>query len=175
MATREVAAALARAEDVFRRRPTAAHSADAPATAAWSGGVRMLTRHARGLEVATDLPVEFGGAGDGVSPGWLMRAGLAACTATSIVMTAAREGLELSVLDVRADSLSDNRGVLAMCGEDGAPVDAAPLELSISVTIGAERAEAERLRDLVDRARLCSPLLVLVERAAPLSIKVDVV
>lgn len=175
MATREVAAALARVEDVFRRRPSAAQGADAPATATWSGGARMLTRHAQGLEVATDLPREFGGEGDGVSPGWLMRAGLAACTATSIVMTAAREGVQLDVLDVRADSQSDNRGVLAMCDEKGASIDPAPLELSIGVRIGAAGVAAERLQEVVERARRCSPMLVLVERAAPLSLNVDVV
>ncbi|PZQ53171.1 MAG: osmotically inducible protein OsmC, partial [Phenylobacterium zucineum] len=111
----------------------------------------------------------------GVSPGWLMRAGLAACTATSIVMTAARDGIELDVLDLRAGSLSDNRGVLAMCGEDGAPVDAAPLELWIDVRVGAAGVASARLRDVVERARRASPLLVLVERGAPLSLNVDVV
>lgn len=175
MAARDVATALARAEEVFRRRPSAALGADAPAMSVWAGGMQVLTRHADGLAVATDLPAEFGGSGEGVAPGWLMRAGLAACTATSIAMTAARYGLNLDLLDVRADSLSDHRGVLAMCAEDGAPVEPAPLELSLAVRIGAAGVDANRLRDVVERARRCSPMLVLAERGAPLSMTVEVV
>jgi uncharacterized OsmC-like protein len=174
MATRDVAAALARAEDVFRRRPSAAHGADAPAASAWAGGLRVLTRHDDGLQVATDLPVEFGGQGQGVSPGWLMRAGLAACTATSIAMIAAREGVELRVLDVRAESSSDNRGVLGMCGDDGAPAPPQPLDLTIKVRIAASGVAADRLREIVERARRCSQLLVLVELGGPIAVAVDV-
>ena len=69
---------------------------DAPATARWQGGTpRRHVSHADGTQVPTDMPAELGGSGDQVTPGWLFRAGLASCAATSIVLAAAAEGIEL--------------------------------------------------------------------------------
>ena len=69
---------------------------DAPATARWRGGTRVVTSHANGIEIPTDMPGELGGSGDRVTPGWLFRAGLASCAATRIAMGAAAEGIELT-------------------------------------------------------------------------------
>src|SRR5262249_49852944 len=100
MATQELAAALDRAESVFTRRPQAGLHDDAPAMVRWQGGTRMLCTHASGRTVETDLPPELGGSGDEASPGWMVRAGVAACSATAIAMFAARAGIELETLEV---------------------------------------------------------------------------
>ena len=89
MTAQEIAAALQRVEAVVQRRPDFAMQEEAPATARWEGGTRIVASHANGARIATDMPREFGGAGSDVTPGWLFRAGFAACTATCIAMGAA--------------------------------------------------------------------------------------
>ena len=76
-------------------------SDDVPAAAHWTGGTRVRTSHPDDMRFATDLASELGGTGDQVSPGWLMRASLAACAATFIAMKAAEQGIALASLEVR--------------------------------------------------------------------------
>jgi len=89
MSAQYVADAMERVEIVLRRRPDMGLHDDSPATARWRGSTRIVTSHDNGSEFTTDMPGELGGTGDQVTPGWLMRAGLAACTATRIAMGAA--------------------------------------------------------------------------------------
>src|SRR5690606_29629734 len=84
-----VADAMRRAIKVFQRRPDHGLHEDATATIIWQGGTRMSACHASGASIDTDMPVELGGGGDCVSPGWLFRSGLGSCAATVIYMTAA--------------------------------------------------------------------------------------
>ena len=79
-----------------------------------------------GGQFCTDMPAELGGAGDQVTPGWLFRAGMAACATTSIVLMAAADGIELAALEVRVDSHSDVRGLPGMMGHDCKRRDASP-------------------------------------------------
>ena len=95
MTTQRVAAALQRVAAVLRRRPEVGLHDDAPATARWEGGTRIVASHANGIRMSTDMPSELGGSGDQVTPGWLFRAGLASCFSTCIAMGAATEGIEL--------------------------------------------------------------------------------
>ena len=81
MGAQDIAAALRRVEAVFMRRPEAGLHDDVPVTARWDGGTRVVARHTNGTHVTTDMPVEIGGTGDQVTPGWLFRAGLASCAA----------------------------------------------------------------------------------------------
>ena len=107
MTTRQVAAAMERVHSVLLRRPETGIHDDAPATAAWQGATRVVARHANGTTVPTDMPTEVGGTGDQVTPGWLFRAGVASCTATSIAMSAAAEGIELDRPRGAVDSRTD--------------------------------------------------------------------
>lgn len=95
MAAADIAKALQRVESVLRRRPDSGLNDDAPATARWDGGTRMVANHPSGKQVLTDMPAEIGGSGDQVTPGWLFRAALASCTATRIAMAAAAQGIAL--------------------------------------------------------------------------------
>jgi uncharacterized OsmC-like protein len=147
MAKSDVASALARALAVYGRRPGSALHADSPAVARWQQGLRVVTTHPNGRSVISDMPVEFGGTGAEMTPGWYSRAGTAACTATCIAIAAELRGISLTRLEVTAESRSDARGVLGMCEADDRPVEAAPTDLVIRITLDgdADRATLEAL------------------------------
>jgi uncharacterized OsmC-like protein len=169
-----IATAVQRVQGVFKRRPEAAVHDDTPATARWQGGTRVVTSHADGTQLLTDMPVELGGSGDQVTPGWLFRAGLASCATTSIVLAAAAEGIELAALDVSVGSRSDARGLLGMRDDAGQPVDAGPADLHLQVRIDAPGVAPALLRALVEGAVRCSPVPSLVRQATPLALRLDI-
>lgn len=174
MSAHHIAAALQRVENVLLRRPEAGLHGDAPAAARWRGGTRVVTRHDNGTEVATDMPGEFGGTGDQVSPGWLFRAGLASCAATSIAMTAAAQGIELDLLEARVDSKTDSRGMLGMADADGSLVPATPCDVQLTIRIAARGVAPERLRALVESGYGRSPVPCAVRAAVPLALSIEV-
>lgn len=171
---RPIAIAVQRVQGVLQRRPETAVHDDAPATARWQGGARVVTTGAHGAQLLTDLPTELGGSGDQVTPGWLFRAGLASCATTSIVLAAAAEGIALAALDVRVGSRSDVRGLLGMRDEAGQPVEAGPADLHLQVLIDAPGVAPARLRALVEGAVRCSPVPCLVQQATPLALRLDI-
>ncbi len=175
MTHQDLATALRRAETVLRRRPDLGMQPDTTATSRWQGGTRVVTRHAIGTHVDTDMPSELGGSGDCVSPGWLFRAAIGSCAATSIVMAAASAGLPLGVLEVEVNSRSDARGLLGMREEGGTPIAPGPLELQVMVRIGAIGVEPARLHALVDEALRRSPIPCTARNACPMSVQVEVV
>lgn len=174
MTTQTLSNALERVHSVFKRRPEAGLRDDAPAAARWQGGTRVVASHANGTQLPTDMPVEFGGSGDQVTPGWLFRAGFASCAATSIVMAAAAEGIKLAALEVRATSRSDARGLLGMAGADGKPVFAGPGDVQLHVSISAKGVSADRLRTLVEAGVRCSPIPSAVREATPFALLIEV-
>lgn len=174
MTMQDVAAAIQRAQGVLQRRPQMGLQDDAPATARWRDGTQVVTHHANGTHLPTDLPEELGGSGDHVTPGWLFRAGLAACAATSIAMAAAEAGIELETLEVQASSRSDTRGALGMKDGEGQPVFAGPGDVQLRVRIRAHDASPGRLRVLVETGCRRSPIPNAVQAAAPLALHIDV-
>jgi uncharacterized OsmC-like protein len=153
MATRGIKEALERVRQFLSDHPEEARSADVPATARIDSGLRVSVEGPDERSATTDMPTVVGGGGTAGSPGWLLRAAHAACDATVIAMCAAEEGIELDQLEVTVDSDSDDRGLLGM---DGAP--AGPLVTRVRITISAAGVDPERLRALVDRAELRSPV-----------------
>ena len=174
MTMQDIAAALQRVETVLQRRPEMGLHDDAPATARWASGTRVVASHANGTQMATDMPGELGGSGDQVTPGWLFRAGLASCGATSIAMAAASEGIALTALEVQASSRSDVRGLLGMAGAGGEPVYAGPGELQLFVRIAAQGVAPKRLRALVEDGLRRSSIPNAVQNATPLALRIDV-
>lgn len=173
MATENIAAAMLRVQTVLQRKPQAGVHDDAPATARWQGDLRVVASHANGTQMATDMPKELGGTGDQVTPGWLFRAGLASCFATCIAMHAAAQGIALGVLEVRATSRSDLRGLIGMATADGAPVGAGPIETHLAVRVGAPGIAAERLNRLVEQSYSCSPISAALRDAVPVSLAIE--
>src|SRR5271168_2932160 len=158
MTSEEIAVAVGRVEAILQRRPDVGLHNDAPASVRWDGGLKMVTTHANGFELETDLPADLGGDGQGVTPGWLLRAGLASCTASCIAMAAAREGIELSSLELTASSCSDLRGILGIPDGAGETISAGPGEMQLHVRISAPGVPAERLKRLVEKSNGCAPV-----------------
>lgn len=174
MAAQDIAAAMQRVEAVLRRRPEAGLDDDAPAAARWQSGTRVVSSHANGTQMTTDMPGELGGSGDQVTPGWLLRAGLASCAATRIAMAAANEGIELAALQVVASSRSDARGLLGMAETDGESVSAGPRDVQLLVRICAPQVSSERLRALVEDSHRCSPVSAALQDAVPVALHIEV-
>jgi uncharacterized OsmC-like protein len=175
MGSPEIAAAMQRVESVLTRRPEAGLHEDAPATARWESGTRVVASHANGTQLLTDMPTELGGSGDQVTPGWLVRAGLASCLTTRIAMGAAAAGIELAMLEVLASSCSDARGIFGMPEPSGEPVCAGPREVQLLVRIAAPGVSSERLCVLVDECNHRSPMSAALRDAVPMTLRVDVV
>jgi uncharacterized OsmC-like protein len=171
----DVKAALQRAESVFERRPGAALHEDAAASVRWAGNTRVVASHASGVEIETDMPAELGGSGDRMSPGWLFRASIASCCATSVALLAAARGVELEALEVKATSRSDARGLLGMRDAKGEAVPAGPLGIELHVRIAARDVAPERLRALVEESLERSPMPSAVRTATPLAFDLEVV
>ena len=174
MSTEHIAAALQRVQAVLERRPETGLHDDAPATARWNGGLRVTSRHANGTELATDMPTEFGGSGDRVAPGWLFRAGVASCAATTIAMAAAAEGIALGALEVRVASRSDTRGLLGMADEAGMIVGAGPFDMQLLVRIKAPGVAPQRLREIVELGLARSAIPSAVTHATPLDLHIEI-
>lgn len=171
---RDLATAMQRAKKVLQRRPEVGMHDDAPAAARWESGTRVVASHANGTQMSTDMPDDLGGSGDRVTPGWLFRAGLASCSATSIAMAAAADGIALAALEVRATSRSDTRGLLGMADAEGEPVQAGPCDVQLRVRISAPGVSPERLRALVEDGLCHSPIPNAVRSATPLALHIDV-
>ena len=170
----DIAAAWRRAESVLQRRPGSGLNSDAPATARWEGGTRVVATHANGAQLRTDMGVSLGGDGADVTPGWLLRASLATCTATIVAMLAAVEGIELVSLEIAACSQSDLRAVFAMKNPDGSPVDPLPQALTLHVRISAaDSVPPARLRALVEESFRRSPIVSALLAPVPIELRID--
>jgi uncharacterized OsmC-like protein len=175
MTMERIAAALHRVESILKRRPEMGLHTDAPAVARWQGGARVVSLHPTGASVATDMPSELGGMGEEVTPGWLWRAALSSCLATRIVMTAAVEGIDLTGVEVVANSRSDLRGLLGMKAASGELPGPQPSDVQLHVRITAPEVSREHLHALVARSQACSPVQVAAIRALPIEVSVEVV
>jgi uncharacterized OsmC-like protein len=169
MSLERTASALQRLRAVLQRRPGTGLQDDSVAVAHWDGGLRMRVEHDGGASVVTDMSSELGGDGDGVTPGWLMRAGLASCAATSVLLAAAAQGVAPTRLEVVARSRSDARGLLGLCEAGGRPVESAPLAMRLEIRIAAPGVEPARLQALVDEALRGSPVPRTVLAETPLT------
>lgn len=170
----DIAEAMQRAINVFVRRPDMGLHDDAAGRAVWQGGTRVTTYHDSGLHMDTDMPRELGGSGDCVSPGWLFRAGIAACSTTVIAMIAASEGIALDHLEIVAGSRSDTRGVLGMQDGNGALINPGPQAITMEVSIGAAGVDAAVLRRLVEEGLRRSPMQSALLRHPPVSVNVSI-
>ena len=174
MARQDIAASLQRVKSVFSRRPEAAVHDDAPGIVRWQGGLRFEATHQNGTRVWTDMPAEVGGTGDQVSPGWLARAGLAACTASCIALAAATEGIELETLEVKASSRSDARGMLGIATADRETVYPGPHDVQLHVRISARGVAPQRLRTLVEESNRRAPITAAFKTALEVSLHIEI-
>jgi uncharacterized OsmC-like protein len=147
--------------------PAAGAGPDVAATAVREQGLRFRVEGRHG-EVTTDMAKGVGGDATAPSPGWLLRAALAACDATVVAMEAARDGVELTALTVTVDSDSDSRGLLGV--DDAIPPG--PLAVRVRIELAAANASGEQLREIVRRAEDRSPVRDALARALPMSTEI---
>jgi uncharacterized OsmC-like protein len=121
--------------------------------------------------IVTDMPGGVGGQAEEPSPGWLFRAAIASCVASTIAMEAAREGVTLTSLQVEVDSESDDRGILGM--DEAVPPG--PLSTRIRIRGRAEAAEKGRLNDLIERGAARCPVWDATQRAVQTSMEIEIV
>lgn len=163
-------AALERARRLFLEKPAAAKKPNAMATAVWRDGLRCEVAGPAGEKVSTDMPEPMGGGGAACNPGWLLRAGMASCTATAIAMRAAMAGIELRLLEVNVQSESDARGLV---GIDGVPTALGGMRMSIR--IGADGVDEATLRELATWGESTSPVSCTLRERPPVALEVSVV
>lgn len=165
----QIRQALDEAIAYLSANPSDALYTDSLATAVLEGGLHVRVSGPEGAAVTTDMPMSVGGAGGGLSPGWLLRAAEASCVATLISMRAAYLGVVINSLEVAVDSQSDDRGILGI--DPGVP--AGPLSTRVRVRLdgaGVNKADAEAI---VGWAMEHCPVTDAVRRAVPLTLELD--
>lgn len=88
-------------------------------------------------------------------------------------MRAAQAGIELSALEVQANSRSDLRGFFGMKDAMGVDVGAGPCEVQLVVRIKAQGIAQQQLRNLVEESHRCSPMPTALRNAVPVVLSVD--
>lgn len=156
------------AVDYLSEHPDEARYTDSKATATLGDALRAEVTGPDGAGVTTDMPGAVGGRAELPSPGWLFRAAVASCVATTIGMEAAREDVTLERVEVEVDSESDDRGILGM--DESVP--AGPLTMRIGVTVEAAGVDAERLRAIAERGAARCPVCDAAKRAVEVSVEV---
>src|SRR3954452_19557640 len=149
----EIRSAIEKASGYLAENPDAATATDAAATAVREEGLRFRVEGPKGA-LTSDMSKSVGGEASAPTPGWLLRASLAACDATLVAMEAARDGIELTGLTVSVESESDFRGVL---GVDDS-VHPGPLAVRVRIELAAPDATEDQLREIVRRAEAHSPV-----------------
>jgi uncharacterized OsmC-like protein len=162
--------ALDKAEKVIAENPEKAKARNV-ATASRAGGLKFSIVGPNGERLETDMPKGVGGQASAPSPGWALRASLAACTGTVIAMRAAKLGIALDRLNVMVESGADQRGMLGLDDK----VSPALSGFRTRVAIRASGAERATLEELVRWADAHSPVACTMRQAlsAPIEVVVE--
>ncbi len=148
-----IRSAIEQASQHLADHPEAAKGSDSAATAVREDGLRFRV-DGPWASLSSDMAESVGGGASAPTPGWLLRAALAACDATLVAMEAARDGIELTDLEVSVDGESDFRGIL---GVDPS-VHAGPVALRVGIRLTATDATEDQLQEIVRRAESRSPV-----------------
>jgi uncharacterized OsmC-like protein len=149
--------------------PDEARYTDSFARATLGEALRAEVTGPEGLRLVTDMPAGIGGRGEEPSPGWLYRAALASCVASTIGMEAARQSVALHSLEVEVDSESDDRGILGM--DEAVP--AGQLSTRVRVRAAADGVDEGRLREVLERGAGRCPSLDATRRAVDVSLEIE--
>ena len=166
--TDEIRAAIEAAGRYLADHPDEARYTDSLATATVRSGLGIRVTGANGEMLETDMPAAVGGGGPNPSPGWIMRAAVAACVASLAVMRAAQLGWTGFDCQVEVDSESDDRGILGL----EPPVVSGPLSLRIRLRLSADGKGLDALEELAVWATDHCPVSDAVRRAIPVHVEV---
>lgn len=148
--------------------PNEARYTDSVARATLGDSLRVTVVGPGDESIETDMPGGVGGLGEHPSPGWLFRAAIASCVASTIGMEAARAGIELTSLQVEVDSESDDRGILGMHPD----LPAGPLSTAVRVRGVADGVDPETLADVLERGASRCPVCDATKRAVDVSVEI---
>lgn len=160
MSEERIRTAIEQAAAYLGDHPDEAVATDSLATATLVDGLVVRVTGPNGESVVSDMVSSVGGTDTAPSAGWLLRAAEASCVATLIAMRAATLGVAITRLEVEADSVSDDRGILGL----DPSVPAGPLSARIAVRLAADDPDEATLRDLVEWGIAHCPVLDAVER-----------
>ena len=165
----DIRESIEKAVQYLSENPSEARYTDPKATATLGDSLRVAVEGPNGERIEADMPGGVGGQGEHPSPGWLFRAAIASCVASTIGMEATREGIELSSLEVEVDSESDDRGILGM----DETIPAGPLSTRIQVRAKADGVDEGRLREVLERGAARCPVCDATKRAIDVSLEVQ--
>lgn len=166
--TDAIRAAIEGAGAYLSERPDEARYTDSVARARVESGLRVVVEGAGGERLETDMPAAVGGAGSAPSPGWYLRAAVAACVTSLATMRAAQLGWVGFSCHVEVDAESDDRGILGL----DPSVPGGPLSMRIGLQVAAEGIGLEKLEELAVWAVEHCPVSDAVRRAVPVHIEV---
>lgn len=162
--TDAIRTAIEGATAYLTEHPDEARYTDSLATARVEEGLRVRVVGPNAESLTTDMPGAVGGGGAAPSPGWFLRAAVAACVTSLAAMRAAQLGIEGFSCEVEVDSESDDRGILGL----DASVPGGPLSMRIGFRMTG--ATSGRLGEVADWAVEHCPVSDAVRRAVPVSI-----
>jgi uncharacterized OsmC-like protein len=166
----EIKESIENAVSYLLEHPDEARYTDSWARATLDRELRVEVEGPVGERIITDMPEGVGGRAEEPSPGWLYRAALASCVASTIGMEAAREGVSLISLEVEVDSESDDRGILGMDPE----VPAGPLSTRIRIRGRADGGEDPSLLEALERGAARCPVCDATKRAVTVTVEMEV-
>ena len=167
----QIREAITKLGKVLGQDPKKGRSRNPSATARIAGGLVCDVTGPKGESLKTDMPAAVGGGATAPSPGWLLRASLAACEATVIAMRAAQLGVTLKTLEVTVDTASDVRGMIGV----GDKVSPALDEFRTIVKIGADGVAPKKLREIVEWSGEHSPIGCTLRHAHEQSRSVEII
>lgn len=169
MTSVQIREAIQKVSKFLTEKPEKARIKNPPATAALVDGLKCQVTGPAGETLQTDMPAGLGGGATAPTPGWLMRAALASCNATCIALRAARQGVNLTKLEVTVTSESDNRGMLGLDESVSPGLE----DLRVQVRISAPGTSAEQLDELARWACSHSPVGCTDAPSAKVEVQVE--
>lgn len=166
--TDAIKTAVEAASTYLAAHPDEARYTDSLARAIVEDGLRVRVDGPSGERVVTDMPAAVGGRASAPSPGWMLRAAVAACVASLAVMRAAQLGWTGVRCEVDVESESDDRGMLAL----DASVPAGPLSMRVRLRLAADGIGLEGLEELAVWAVDHCPVSDAVRRGVPVHVEV---
>jgi uncharacterized OsmC-like protein len=150
--------------------PDEARYTDSVARAKVADSLRVEVKGPGGERIVTDMPGAVGGRGEEPSPGWLFRAAIASCVASTIAMEAAREEIDLDALEVEVDSESDDRGILGM--DESVPPG--PLSTRVRIRARSDTLDGARMREVLARGAGRCPVCDATKRSVDATLEFEV-
>lgn len=162
---------IERAVGYLTAHPDEARYTDSVALARLGDSLSVRVDGPNGERIDTDMPRGIGGKAENPSPGWLFRAAIASCVATTIGMEVAKEGISLDLLEVEVDGESDDRGILGMHPS----VPPGPLQTRIRIRARADGVESDRLREVLEVGASRCPVCDATKRAVTVTTEIETV